>query len=1547
MPDPIAYNPNQLPTVINTVVALSTSVRNIDLSFQALKTTFINAADLNSLSTKVTDLNTTVLSTNLRLNAALKSLPSRQDYAALTNKVTAFSTTLISTISTSINTDPLNALITAKLESSGTYTDAITTYLNTYGDIALKPDLSAAVQQFNTSISTLSTAVASRYATSAMTLTLQSQITELSQNRVRVLAFNALSSYIYSTITNSAELSNPAAITEEINRRLLNTTYIADLSNTTAAISNISTNYAKISDLSALSTFITNTFSTATITFSTISGLSANIGSTIVTNFSTLSGSISSNVYTLNTSISTLSTAAAVTYATLSGVSIIRQDLSSLSSYVNTLSGNIYSILGGNISGTLSTNISTLYSQISTANAGNLSTFSTVFGDISQISSVQRDLSAHFLKYYTSSIVDGISGDLHILYDNLQSDVEIIGSQIPIQQEDISAADIEQIGSQNELSWTGYDPLNTITVPSDAQWMYIVMKGGNGISGDNTTSIRPFAVAGYIPVMPYDIIKFYPGNDASNSLIGGLYPTAQSKLAGTIYDSSTNYYGSNFNGVPRFFNGDTSYNATGAASGLAINGTLVIVAKGGRDINNIQPAGGEAGSYGRNPYNYPIDASQKYYKQLVNLDLFYNINSGSYSQQGQILYTFYKYTNPPQFSFKYAVDTSGNNGINTTYVDEFANYIVGTDKAPRRLLVNGLVDICGAIRNGSFYSDSFGKTVINTSQATPLKLMTVSGDASGTLHVDSSNIIHVSSADIRLNTGSSTVSIADIPNIYATRADLSNTSVSLGGVTGAFTVVSETSTIKAYDGTGTYQGFIRVGDNGKIILNDTSATFNVPVWTTSGLNVVGNISGSAGLTIGGTSRFNNTVTVSGDISGLAALNIGGRTRLGNTLTVSGDISGLGGLNIGGAAVIRNSLTVSGGNITCNGDMNINGSVYPTNSQKELNVYGNIFQHMTSDGNTGNEFRLGIDDGGNMGFGESGASRALVKQYPTIYDPPAYPAKLIINRENDFGSGVFIESKLDVSDAVKLNKTLTVTGDISGLSRLTVSGQTVLNNGLQVTGDISTNGVFNVKSSDITFQLPGLDNPGELVIRSGNDTSSKYLFISPRYSEDNVNIGAYNLQNNRASDLCLQVNILNQDNFNSGANKGNVGIGIATPTARLDINGSLRARGNISGDGNLSISGSTTLNGSASIQGPLKVGNDGSAASSNILYFAGTNEDLINTISGNIKATTAISERIYDTAEKSELLLFKGNDSSSTSAGPDRIRLVSTGGMIFQTSSDSIRYDISTGKISKSGENTYYDSDTSFNTALHINDAGKVFIGSKDTGNSSNILNVNGNVGISGNVNISGRNLKMDFGNNNNFNILTDASFNKDIYVSYTPPSGGGDLYLGTNGGANLILQGGGNIYVNGSTRVTNNLAFDRRLFCASGTAQAPSITYEISGGETYSKTGMYFQEDQSIGFSCSGQNVMTISQNNVTIAGSLISRVAVLLNPGTPQIGYYNIYTGTTSSLTLPSTTAIGDIIVIKNAQSSQTITVTSSSTQIFTGRVTTFIYYSSTWNVL
>jgi len=89
--------------------------------------------------------------------------------------------------------------------------------------------------------------------------------------------------------------------------------------------------------------------------------------------------------------------------------------------------------------------------------------------------------------------------------------------------------------------------------------------------------------------------------------------------------------------------------------------------------------------------------------------------------------------------------------------------------------------------------------------------------------------------------------------------------------------------------------------------------------------------------------------------------------------------------------------------------------------------------------------------------------------------------------------------------------------------------------------------------------------------------------------------------------------------------GNVGIGRTAPTAMLDVCGDV-------------IIGGTDV-------------------SNNLLRFRGVPSDAGSNM-------TVIAERLYGAADKSELLLFKGNDPDSTS-GPDRVR-IRAGEFRFQT-----------------------------------------------------------------------------------------------------------------------------------------------------------------------------------------------------------------------------------------------------------------------------------------
>ena len=98
-------------------------------------------------------------------------------------------------------------------------------------------------------------------------------------------------------------------------------------------------------------------------------------------------------------------------------------------------------------------------------------------------------------------------------------------------------------------------------------------------------------------------------------------------------------------------------------------------------------------------------------------------------------------------------------------------------------------------------------------------------------------------------------------------------------------------------------------------------------------------------------------------------------------------------------------------------------------------------------------------------------------------------------------------------------------------------------------------------------------------------------------------------------------------------------------------------------GNTNIIGNTDFNGTTSINGDLIVGNieNSGTTTGNIIRFHGVTGDYDTNYNH-----TVIAERLYNgtTADKSELLLFKGNDSADVDK-LDRIRLDATGEIIFQ------------------------------------------------------------------------------------------------------------------------------------------------------------------------------------------------------------------------------------------------------------------------------------------
>lgn len=122
-----------------------------------------------------------------------------------------------------------------------------------------------------------------------------------------------------------------------------------------------------------------------------------------------------------------------------------------------------------------------------------------------------------------------------------------------------------------------------------------------------------------------------------------------------------------------------------------------------------------------------------------------------------------------------------------------------------------------------------------------------------------------------------------------------------------------------------------------------------------------------------------------------------------------------------------------------------------------------------------------------------------------------------------------------------------------------------------------------------------------------------------------------------------------------------GMGTEIPSYynRSDTTGSLATSRTLWGqpfNGTANVSGNMTGVGSINMSGDLKIGN---GTSPNAIYFYGTTGDAPGGYNH-----TFIAERLWGGTESSELVLFKGNDISS-STGPDRIRHIAAA-HLFQT-----------------------------------------------------------------------------------------------------------------------------------------------------------------------------------------------------------------------------------------------------------------------------------------
>jgi hypothetical protein len=227
---------------------------------------------------------------------------------------------------------------------------------------------------------------------------------------------------------------------------------------------------------------------------------------------------------------------------------------------------------------------------------------------------------------------------------------------------------------------------------------------------------------------------------------------------------------------------------------------------------------------------------------------------------------------------------------------------------------------------------------------------------------------------------------------------------------------------------------------------------------------------------------------------------------------------------------------------------------------------------------------------------------------------------------------------------------------------------------------------------------------------------------------------------------------------------NVGIGTTNPGEKLQVDGNIRV---------------------------------GISSTSNYISFKGTYRD------GNPQPDspefkpyehTYIGERIYDYSglgEKSELLLYKGNDLSNTSWGPDRIRLLSS----------EHRFDILQSTATGSFEDVGLSTATN---AVTINSTG-VGIG---TTNPTNTLTVNGGIGAT-TLNVSGI---STFNSTVNLNGTTFIPSNQSLVfgsnkLSINYNSTGYSLISNGSAADEMYISGDGAKYITSDSRTSHQAKF--------------------------------------------------------------------------------------------------------------------------------------------
>ena len=429
------------------------------------------------------------------------------------------------------------------------------------------------------------------------------------------------------------------------------------------------------------------------------------------------------------------------------------------------------------------------------------------------------------------------------------------------------------------------------------------------------------------------------------------------------------------------------------------------------------------------------------------------------------------------------------------------------------------------------------------------------------------------------------------------------------------------------------------------------------------------------------------LTMTGAITGVTNLSSNSLTLNGTLITATGnEINSLSGM-VSTSTELNYLNGITLGSASANKVLTADASRNLSNLNKlSINGIEDVITINNSNANARTNLRF-INDSRSWEVGSRGSTASNPNTF-YFYDNTAGQMRLILNASGSFNilahngstSGLQLGGTLVTATAAELNILDGITATTTELNYLDITsvGNAQANKALVTDNNINISGI-NILSTNNTINT-NLTSANVLTNLSTVDQYDMYLRRS------NVTAGftagiAFHITTNPVSSTAAGGSIMyvrssaiqGHLTFNTAQlerlrilDNGNIGIGTTNPGKKLEINSSsgecLRLTYNdsdgsasfftdlsISASGQLTISPSSnnasSVNGDILLKGTVIIGKD---SSNNLLRFNGTTGDS----NANF---TVIGERIYGGTEQSELILFKGNDTGSSSAGPDRIR----------------------------------------------------------------------------------------------------------------------------------------------------------------------------------------------------------------------------------------------------------------------------------------------------